>query len=461
MTLSHESMNTKDTIIAPVTPPGEGGVSIVRLSGPSSYYLLEHYFSPTGSVEKFSSHRLYHGKLKDDNGAIIDEVLAVYMAAPRTYTCDDVVEIHCHGSRHIVRIILDLFQRAGVRLAQPGEFTYRAFLNGRIDLTQAEAVARLIHSSSESSRKLALSQVDGGLSQKIYYFQRAVKKLLVLVEAWIDFPEEDIPGTDIQQIRYGVAALVEEVGRITSTYSYGRILSEGLSVLLVGKPNVGKSSLLNFILGEERAIVTDIPGTTRDIIEEGIVIHDIPVRIFDTAGLRNSDDPVEMEGIRRAQKKISEVDLVLLLVDSSRPLDQADLDALDVCRQYPCVVVKTKGDLDTCHHNYDFSQFTCLSVSAKTGAGIKELINYIYEYFINDPSSVSDSVLLAERRHYESLISSLANLKKALQLIGQDEFLEFIAFELREALFYLGQITGETTTEDLLGEIFSGFCIGK
>ena len=454
-------MNTKDTIIAPVTPPGEGGVSIVRLSGPGSYDLLARYFHPTGSVEKFSSHRLYHGKLKDDYGSIIDEVLAVYMAAPRTYTCDDVVEIHCHGSRHIVRIILDIFQRAGVRLAQPGEFTYRAFLNGRIDLTQAEAVARLIHSSSESSRKLALSQVDGGLSHKIYFFQAAVKKLLVLVEAWIDFPEEDIPATDIQQIEADVATLVEGIGQITSTYSYGRIISEGLSILLVGKPNVGKSSLLNFILGEERAIVTDIPGTTRDIIEEGIIINDIPVRIFDTAGLRSSDDPVEMEGIRRAQKKISEVDLVLLLIDSSQPLDQSDLDALDICRQYPCVVVKTKGDLDNYQHIYDFSEFTCLSISAKTGAGIKELFNYIYEYFIGDSSSTPDSVLLAERRHYESLIISLENLKKVMRLIGQDEFLEFIAFELREALFYLGQITGETTSDDLLGEIFSGFCIGK
>ena len=454
-------MNTKDTIIAPVTPPGEGGVSIVRLSGRNSYDLLARYFSPTGSVGKFNSHRLYHGKLKDDNGSVIDEVLAVYMAAPRTYTCDDVVEIHCHGSRHIVRIILDLFQKAGVRLAQPGEFTYRAFLNGRIDLTQAEAVARLIHSSSESSRKLALSQVDGGLSQKIYSFQAAVKKLLVLVEAWIDFPEEDIPVTDTQQIWSGVDALVEEIKKITSTYSYGRILSDGLSILLVGKPNVGKSSLLNFILGEERAIVTDIPGTTRDILEEGIVINDIPVRIFDTAGLRSSDDPVEMEGIRRAHKKISEVDLVLLLVDSSRPLDQSDRDALDVCLQYPCFVVKTKCDLDACQHDYDFSRFTCFSVSAKTGVGIENLFNYIYEFFVNRSFSSSDSVLLAERRHYESLIASLVNFKKILHMMGQDEFLEFIAFELREALFYLGQITGETTTDDLLGEIFSGFCIGK
>jgi len=318
-------MNTNDTIVAPATAPGDGGIAIIRISGPRAHQSLEAYFQPSGGIKNFESHHLYHGVLKTKDGRLIDEVMAVYMAAPRTYTRDDVVEIHCHGSQQVVSTILNLYPDHGLRLAAPGEFTYRAYMSGRLDLSQAEAVARLISSKSDSSYRLALSQVDGLLSRHIHKFTQQLKFSLVLSEAWIDFPEEDIPEEDIQQTSSDVLGVVEELQPLLETYNRGKILTEGAAILLVGQPNVGKSSLLNALLGEERAIVTAVPGTTRDLLEEGLTINGVPVRLIDTAGLHDSEDLVEQEGIRRAEGRLEKADLVLLLIDGSTDVDDLDI----------------------------------------------------------------------------------------------------------------------------------------
>ena len=454
-------MNTKDTIVAPATAPGDGGIAIIRISGPLAYRGLDAYFQPSGRVACFESHRLYHGALRDADGQLVDEVMAVYMAAPRTYTCDDVVEIHCHGSQQIVAAILDLYLKHGLRLAEPGEFTYRAYMNGRLDLSQAEAVTRLIGSKSNSSYRLALAQVGGLLSRQIHDFTHQLKHALVLSEAWIDFPEENIPAEDIQQISSAILQVVEKINPLLDTYNSGKVLSEGATILLVGQPNVGKSSLLNAMLGEQRAIVTEIPGTTRDLLEEGVTINGVPVRLIDTAGLHDSTDLVEQEGIRRAEGLLGHADLVLLLVDGSTDVDDLDFYVQNQCKKLPVLVVITKDDLGRVVPDNPFPGAPSYRISSKTGYGLDRLRKAISSFLVGDYLPSSESVMLTERRHYEALLGCRECLKRAEALLDIGESLEFLAFELREALHALGQISGETTTESILDDIFSGFCIGK
>ena len=423
---------------------------------------LRQHFKVSSGAKDLTSHHLYHGKLLDQRGSVIDEVLAVYMAAPRSYTCEDVVEIHCHGSQQIVKEVLRLFQVDGLRLAEPGEFTYRAFMNGRLDLSQAEAVARLIHSHSESSRKIALSHLEGALSTLIGTYSNKLKKSLVLLEAWIDFPEEDLPEEDLQEIYTICKSIFVDSSEILKSYKYGKVLVEGVSIVLAGQPNVGKSSLLNVLLGEERAIVTDIPGTTRDLIEEGMSINGLSVKLIDTAGLRVSDDLVEVEGIKRAEKKLETADLVLLLLDSTKDMDERDFRALNLCQGLPTFLVFTKNDLPHDSSNIEGFNFPVFRISSKSESGIDELKTAISEYFINQGGMLEnrETVILSEQRHFDALFKCTKNLENVLASIGSTD-LELLAFELREALYFLGQISGETSTEDLLDEIFSNFCIGK
>ena len=454
-------MNTNDTIVAPATAPGDGGIAIIRISGPRAHQSLEAYFQPSGGIKNFESHHLYHGVLKTKDGRLIDEVMAVYMAAPRTYTRDDVVEIHCHGSQQVVSTILNLYLDHGLRLAAPGEFTYRAYMSGRLDLSQAEAVARLISSKSDSSYRLALSQVDGLLSRHIHKFTRQLKFALVLSEAWIDFPEEDIPEEDIQQISSAVLGVVGELQPLLETYNRGKILTEGAAILLVGQPNVGKSSLLNALLGEERAIVTAVPGTTRDLLEEGLTINGVPVRLIDTAGLHDSEDLVEQEGIRRAEGRLERADLVLLLIDGSTGIDDLDIYVQNQCRGLPVFVVLTKDDLGRRVCDNPFPAYPHYWISSKTGHGLDRLRKAISSFLVGDYLPSAESVMLTEQRHYEALLSCAKCLERVGALLESAESLEFLAFELRESLHALGQISGETTTEAVLDDIFAGFCIGK
>ena len=453
-------MNRSDTIIAPATAVGEGGIAGIRISGPGSLAALKRYFRPTGSPADFQTHRLYHGFLVDQNEQHIDEILAVFMAAPHTYTRDDVVEVHCHGSQQVVKAILQLFLQQGLRLAQPGEFTFRAFLNGRLDLSQAEAVAQLIHSKSESSRKLALSQVEGLLSRSIHQIAENLRNIQILFEAWIDFPEEDLPGEDLLRIDREVSFCISKIEEITGTYSSGRVLREGASILLVGKPNVGKSSLLNNLLGEERAIVTDIPGTTRDLLEEGVLISGVPVRLVDTAGLRHSVDPVEVEGVRRAKQKVEQADLVLFLVDGSMPVDEQDFYAYHVCSGNNAFLVRTKNDLSSVADT-SFCRFPEFNLSIKTGEGLDLLRAAIAEFLIGGHLSASETVMITEQRHNDALIACKKCLDRFRSGLQVGEPLEILVLEARDALYHLGQISGETTTDSVLEGIFSRFCIGK
>lgn len=453
-------MHSRDTIIAPATAVGEGGIAIVRISGPDSLEITKQYFRPSSTNILFQSHRLYHGLLVDPQGQHIDEVMVVHMAAPHTYTRDDVVEIHCHGSQQVVRAILHLFMDQGLRLAQPGEFTYRAFINGRLDLSQAEAVAQLIHAKSDSSRKLALAQVEGQLGQTIYQITEKLRDIRILLEAWIDFPEEDLPQEDLARILRDVSLFDSEIKEITNTYNSGRVLTEGASILLVGRPNAGKSSLLNTLLGEERAIVTDIPGTTRDLLEEGMVISGVPVRLVDTAGLRHSIDPVEMEGVRRAKIKVEQADLVLFLVDGSRSIDDQDLYAHQVCSGNKAFLVLNKNDLPTVADT-SFCHFPAFSISTKSGEGLDHLRDAIAKFLLGDHLPSAESVMITEQRHFDALIACHKCLERFCAALRDNHSLEFLVFELREALFQLGQISGETTTDAVLAGIFSRFCIGK
>ena len=449
-----------DTIIAPATTVGEGGIAVVRISGPLSLEALKKYFQPTAQVQSFQSQRLYHGILVDRHGEHIDEVMAVYMAAPKTYTRDDVVEIHCHGSQQVVKAIINLYLEQGLRLAEAGEFTYRAFINGRLDLSQAEAVARLVHAKSDSARKLSLSQVEGKLSRCIHDFTDQLRQVQVLIEAWIDFPEEDLPEEDLQGILRTVSNIKDQVSQLTDTYNTGKVLTEGVSILLAGRPNAGKSSLLNTLLGEDRAIVTDIPGTTRDLLEEGITLAGVPVRLIDTAGLRQSEDPVEREGIRRAELKIEQADLVLLLIDGSKPVDEQDLYSFQACKDAPTFVLRTKSDLAQ-QADIDFVKQPVYSISVKTGEGVERLKGAIAKYLLGDYLQRSDTVMLTEQRHHESLVAAGRCLDNVMASLEAGQSLEFLAFDIRDSLQHLGQISGETTTDSVLSGIFSRFCIGK
>ncbi|MBE0599646.1 MAG: tRNA uridine-5-carboxymethylaminomethyl(34) synthesis GTPase MnmE, partial [Desulfuromonadales bacterium] len=310
-----------DTIVAPATPPGEGGIGILRLSGPRAAEILQSFFRPSRGSGPLASHRLYHGRLITRQGICADEVMAVVMRAPRSYTREDVAEIHCHGGPQVMRRLLDLFIESGIRLARPGEFTLRAFLNGRLDLAQAEAVIAVIRSASEAASQVALQQLAGKLSQAIHTIRDQLVEVLALIETEVDFPEDELELPSRQALQERVEVARGEIDQLLASFDTGRTLREGMAVLILGKPNVGKSSLLNALLGEARAIVNPAPGTTRDTIEENLNLGGIPLRLVDTAGIRHTTDPIEAEGVRRARAKIPSADLVLLVVDGSQAPD--------------------------------------------------------------------------------------------------------------------------------------------
>jgi len=450
----------KDTVVAPVTPPGEGGVAIIRLSGPRAEICLDQVFSPRRACLPLTSHHLTLGTLRTPEGDLLDQVMAVVMRAPHSYTGEDVVEVHCHGAPVTVRHILDTFLRMGLRLAGPGEFTLRAFLNGRLDLAQAEAVADLIRSRSERATRVALGQLDGVLSRTIQSLRHPLLETLALLEAYIDFPEEDLPDEDAGKILAPVRQCLSRSEVLSATFDQGRILREGLSVLILGRPNVGKSSLLNALLGEARAIVTPVAGTTRDLIEEQITLAGIPVRLIDTAGIRPSHDPVEQEGVRRARSKIDTADLVLLVIDGSCPLGAEDHAALALCSGVPTIVVRNKSDLGLAPLDAAIDNPARLDLSVHSGQGLEALKEAITRACLGEGRTSEESVVLCERRHLEALLLCAESLRRFLAGWGSLST-ELLALELRSALDSLGLITGETTPDEILDAIFSRFCIGK
>lgn len=456
-------MYHKDTIAAIATPVGEGGIGIVRVSGAGAAEIAFRIFRAQGSGG-LQSHRFYYGEIVEQaTGLVIDEAMAVVMRAPRSYTREDVLEIQCHGGYLVVRKVLELVLSQGARLADPGEFTKRAFLNGRIDLLQAEAVIELIRCKTEAALALAQHQREGLLSKKIACAKDGLLKALAMIEAYIDFPEDDIDLLDSREIESSVRECLKRIEVLLAGFCEGRVIREGVSVLIAGKPNVGKSSLLNTLLREKRAIVTSVPGTTRDIIEEVVNIKGLPVTLLDTAGIRESGDEVEQEGMRLTMEKIPLADLILFVVDGSRPLDDEDKLIMEAVSGCAVVLVINKSDLPAIAEiSQGFADMKAVHISARDGEGIEELREAIFSMFIREGVLEGrEFTALSQVRQRDALEKARKNLVSFLHGFADGGGLEFVALDLRDALSALGEVTGETTTDDILDEIFSRFCIGK
>ncbi len=456
-------MYVEDTIAAVSTPCGEGGIAIIRISGSDSLRILDSLYRPSRDGG-FDSHRFYYGSVIDPaTGSLLDEVMSVYMRAPKTYTREDVVEIHCHGGTLVVQLVLAAVLASGARLAEPGEFTKRAFLNGRLDLVQAEATIEIIRSKTTAAVSLAQHHREGLLSSRLYEIRDSLRHILALLEAYIDFPDEDLGEADSSLvIQLSESALANASGLLDS-YMEGKVLRDGISVIIAGKPNVGKSSLLNTLLSEKRAIVTSIPGTTRDIIEEVVNIRGLPVTLLDTAGICLSDDPVESEGITRARNRIPTADLVILLLDASRPFDHDDILSFEAVGDTPHIVVVNKDDLLSGLVIPDCYQPANLYfISTLTGEGVDPLKEGIANLFLHGKLTDNrDLVLLSDARHRDALLKVVKSLSAFVDSFVAAPSFELLAIDLRDALDALGQITGETTPDDILDLVFSKFCIGK
>ncbi len=457
----------EETIAAISTPFGESGIGIVRISGPSAEPIARKLFKPKKNQPYFISHYFHFGEIIDNqSGNPVDEVLIVLMKSPKTYTREDIVEIHCHGGYFILKKVLELVLREGARLAEPGEFTKKAFLRGRIDLTQAEAVIDLIRAKTQASLEIATQQLRGALHREMEEFRSRLIDSLALIEAQIDFPEEEIEPIAFNQMRKGWRGMLRQLEEWIDSYEEGRIFREGISCAIVGKTNVGKSSLLNVLLREERAIVTPIPGTTRDVIEEVVNIQGIPVRLMDTAGLRKPTDSVEWEGVRRAKERAADADFVLLMLDGSRVLDGDDREIFEEINGKRKVVVINKRDLpqEISHQEVAklFPRDRMISISALKNDGIEDLKKVIYASLVHrDIRATPEHLVVANIRHKGALAQVRNNLSNAIKGLDDGASLEFIALEIRSALEALGDLVGETATEEVLDRIFEKFCIGK
>lgn len=455
-----------DTIAAISTPLGDGGIGIVRLSGPRAIAIADALFKGQQRVEDFASSTIHYGVIIDPaSNEIIDEVLLSLMRAPKSYTREDVVEINCHGGILPLRKILELTLKQGARLAQPGEFTKRAYLNGRIDLVQAEAVIDVVRAKTLASLKVATYQLKGGLSERISSLRQNLIDVLAKIEASIDFEEEEIQ----EEIRKGFLGEIEriraQIQNLIETAQRGCLLREGIRTVILGRPNVGKSSLLNALVGRERAIVTNIPGTTRDTIEEAIDLEGIPLRIIDTAGIRKPKGIIEQEGIRRTLDLIDYADLLLLVIDSSQPLDGEDREIFNRIDQRPTIVILNKMDLPARISLKEIEDLlpdcSIIKVSAILGTGLDSLRDKIKEIFFAGGLPVGDGPVVTHLRHKQALEEASLSLNRAIEAAQRGEPSEFIALDLREAVDSLGEILGERLDEEILERIFSKFCIGK
>jgi tRNA modification GTPase len=459
--------NQEETIAAISTPFGESGVGIVRVTGSLAESIARKLFKPKKNQSYFISHHFHYGEILDtESGNPVDEVLVVLMKSPRTYTKEDIVEIHCHGGYFILQKVLELVLREGARMALPGEFTKRAFLNGRIDLTQAEAVIDLIKAKTEAGLQIANQQLRGWIFKELTELKAELMEHLALIEAHIDFPEEEIEPIALGDLKRNLERMIHQMEEWINSYEEGRIFREGISCAIVGKTNVGKSSLLNVLLKEERAIVTPIPGTTRDIIEEVLNIHGIPVRLMDTAGLRKPADFIEQEGVKRARERVADSDFVLLIVDGSRELDSDDLEIFGEIEEKKKTVVINKKDLlpriSLEEVKRRFIDDPVVHISALKNEGIDDLKKVIYTSLVHkDVRTTPEHLIVANVRHKMALARVGDNLLKARKGLEEGTSLEFIAFELRSALDALGELVGETTDEEVLNRIFEKFCIGK
>ena len=460
-------LNLEDTIAAIATPPGTGSIGIIRVSGPRSRDIASLIFRPSNKTEGFNSHRLYHGDIiSPDTGRVIDEVLISFMMKPHSYTGEDILEINCHGSAFILQSVLSLVIKAGARLAEPGEFTKRAFLNNRIDLSQAEAVAETIMAQTDRALDLAVSHLKGDLAGKIETVRIAIIDILAILETSIDFSDEDVEVGNPPSAARDIEAIIGDLTELASTYGEGKIYRDGINAVIAGRPNVGKSSLLNRLLGEKRAIVTAMPGTTRDFIEEIIPIKGVPVRLTDTAGIREPQNIIEKEGVNLVWEKLSQADVVIVVIDGSERLTREDIEIIEKCKAKKFFLVINKADLP---HVIDKKELASLApdvmppiwISAKHGEGIPALKDAIHSLALNGADCSHTLTIVSNIRHKMAIEKTRDLLSKARDGILQGLSPEFPAFDIRQALESLGEIAGETVTEEVLDRIFATFCIGK
>ncbi len=456
----------KETIAAIATPEGKGGIGIIRVSGSQAEEICHALFRPKKRTAPLETHRLYHGEIvSPETGTVLDEVLAVLMKSPRSYTGEDTLEIHCHGGPLILRNVLEAVIKTGARPAEPGEFTKRAFLNNRLDLSQAEAVMELIEAKTARGLEVALSHLGGDLSVKTRSLRASLIEILAYLETAIDFAEEDTEPLDTEDLAQKIGRVDDDIRSIIATYGEGKIHREGVTAVITGKPNVGKSSLLNRLLGEKRVIVATTPGTTRDFIEETVAIGGLPVTFVDTAGIRDTREEIESEGIARVWEKAEAADVVIILLDGSEALTKEDREIIDRNRGKTVALVVNKSDLpQKLTANYlrnEIPETEPLWISAKYGEGIPEMKEKIHSLVCHESEGENPDIIVTDLRHKRALEEALANCLAAGEGIAGGFSPELPALEIREALDHLGEILGETTTEEVLDRIFSRFCIGK
>ncbi len=455
-----------DTIAAIATAPGEGGIGIIRISGEKSLQVAESIFkSVTGKLIKdYNTRTLIYGTVVDGE-KVIDEALVAYMKGPKSYTGEDVIEINCHGGFISVKKILELILSKDVRLADAGEFTKRAFLNGRIDLSQAEAIIDVIKAKTDKAHEVAQSQLEGSLSKNIRELRFKLTEVLAHLEVSIDFAEEDVEEITYKTLRENAEDIKREIKKLYDTSESGKILRDGLKTVIIGKPNVGKSSLLNSILGENRAIVTDIAGTTRDVIEEFVNIKGIPLKIVDTAGIRETEDIVEKIGVERSKESYNTADLVIMVLDSSRPLSQEDREILETLENKKTIVLLNKTDLPQQIDIDELSKYvdcsSIIKISALQHKGIEELQDKIEAMVYKGSVKNSSNLMITNSRHKDALLKAYESINDAISAIDQNMPYDFIEVDFKNIWDYLGYINGDTVKEDLLDTIFANFCIGK
>ena len=456
------------TIAAISTSPGVGGIGIVRMSGKNCFDVLNKIFIQKNpqKIEDIKGYTMKYGKIIDNtNNKVIDEVLVSYFKCPKSYTAEDMCEINSHGGIIVVRKILELCLNNGAQLAEPGEFTKRAFINGRIDLTQAEAIIDIINSKTEKEMQVAQRQLKGRLSNKIEDIRKDILNIMADIEASIDYPEYDIEETTNEKIKKFLNELEEKLNSLEKTFENGKILKEGIKTAIIGKPNVGKSSLLNLILGEERAIVSNVEGTTRDTIEEYVNINGIPLKIIDTAGIRNTIDEVEQIGVKRSMDILFDAELIIAVFDDSRVLDKEDEKILDLIKEKKAIILINKTDLKKGYVQSDERitslHKTTIPFSVLKEEGINELYNAILELFNMNDIDLENTDIVTSSRQKNYILRAHDALNKAKESVENNMTIDITAIVLKEILEELSSITGENVSEDIINEIFKKFCLGK
>jgi len=454
----HRAYIPGETIAAIATAPGEGGVAIIRISGKEALDVAQKVFS--GPIHTYKSHTAHYGRIVDSHGETIDEVLSLVMLEPRSYTGENTVEIHCHGGSLVSRHVLNAVLQAGARAAQPGEFTFRAYSNAKLDLAQAEAVQQLICAKNDLALQMAEQQLQGKLSNQILSFQKRLVSIAAILEAWVDFPEEDLVFATVEELVGTLSEIHREMQQLAATFHDGKIANSGITLCLAGAPNVGKSSLMNALLGKERAIVTDIPGTTRDLLEEEMKLGNLHFRLVDTAGIRTTQEVIEKEGIRRSLVAMSQADVILLVLDAARGICSETAALLASAPKEKTLLIWNKIDLPNAAPSCLDFPFTA-SVSAHTGSGLNTLRHLIDQFIWHKGPPAKEEVVLTSARHHAALTQAIAALQTLIAGLENGASPELLSSDMRQTLVELGTIIGTNITEDILTEIFSKFCIGK